>query len=112
MYEIILNINDIYVAIFLGILGSVYIETLADEEGILSGYYKLLTRLYSKYPYLAKPLGFCQYCMIGQIALWSYVFIYWNEYDLFHIVKNIFFITLSIFMVDVFQKITVWSRKN
>lgn len=107
MCEIVLNINDLFASVFIALFCAVWIEYLTVEGAIMEWYYKLLKKIT---PYLAKPLGHCQYCMGGQIALWSYLIIYWSEYSIYNGIKNIFFICLTIFLIDIFQKLITWSK--
>ena len=56
--------------------------------------------------WLCEPLGGCEYCVAGQLALWYYLYKNWHEYD---IIEHILFITLTIFIVEI---INVWKRSD
>lgn len=86
-------------SVFIGQFGAVWGEILSAPGFIFDPYIKLIDRLPDL---LKKPLGFCSYCMIGQIALWLFIFLSWDNYSL---IIHIAFITNSIFFTDIFSKI-------
>lgn len=76
-------------AILIGVFGYVFSNILIQPNQILSFYGKMLSRI--KSDYIRKPLGDCDACFSGQVALW-YSLLYY-EIAFFEIP---FFITLSI----------------
>jgi len=94
----------IITAILIGITAWTFAILLMDKDMIFGWWYNVIDRLPE---YLAKPLGKCEYCLSGQIALWYYLIKYFNNYDLIH---HIFFISLAIFTVELIN-ITIYGKK-
>jgi hypothetical protein len=70
---------------------------LGEPEMIFAPYQRLL----SKIPlWLAKPLGACSYCFCGQVSLWYFIFT-----KPFNIVELLFFVSLSIFLISIYERI-------
>lgn len=81
-----------------------YVFTQMLEEGmILSFWGKWIDRLPT---WLYKPLGGCLICFTGQVALWYYVFT--RKYNF---VEHLSFITLSMFIVILIDKI-IWHLEK
>ena len=89
-------------ALLLGVCAWVFVFILMDDGMILSWWGKVINRLPE---WLSEPLGGCEYCVAGQMALWYYFYRYWTSYDA---VEQILFITLTIFFVDI---INTWKQK-
>jgi hypothetical protein len=85
------------ISISLGIFGAVWGEILTAQGFILDSYIKLLERIPD---WLKKPLGYCSYCLVGQLALIGGFFM--PEYS---IILHVFLIVYSIFFTDIFTKI-------
>lgn len=81
------------------IVAWVFCIILIDAEMIFEFYGKLINKLPS---YLAKPLGECEYCFSGQIALWYYIYAHFHNYD---VLLHITFISITIFAVRLINKI-------
>ena len=93
----------------IAVVAYVYVMILTDKDMILGWWYDLLVR-YIKKPYILKPILLCEYCVAGQMALWVYPLIRWAHYN---IVEHIVFICLSIFFIEVFNKVFTWlNPKN
>ena len=80
----------------IGIISYVYVLILQDTDMILSWLPKYAYKLPM---YLHKPLATCEYCVGGQIALWSNFFLF--EYN---IIGHILFICLTIFTIKLFNR--------
>lgn len=77
----------------------VFTNVLMDEDMIL---FKWRTFVETLPEWLGKPLGLCEYCLGGQIALWYYLFTYFGDYNfLVHLV----YITGVIFLIRVTNKL-------
>jgi len=79
-------VYSIYIALF-----SAVFVILLTQPGMIFGWYKdLINKI--KSDYIRKPLGDCELCVAGQIALWSYLFMWdgWLHWIIF-IVLTIFF---------------------
>ena len=86
------------ISLFLGQLGAVWGEILSAPGFLFDPYIKLIDKLPD---WLKKPLGFCSYCMIGQIAVWLFICLSWGDYNA---ISHVFFVANSIFFVDIFNK--------
>jgi len=93
----------IWEAILLAVAAWVYTTILLQEGMILGWLGKLISRLPD---WLCEPLGGCEYCVAGQMALWYYLYKHWNGYDF---IEHILFITLTIFLVEI---INTWKQSN
>lgn len=64
---------------------------------IFRRYFNLLDNLVCRgFEWLAKPLGYCDKCMAGQIAFWSYFLIH-PHYTAKTAAEHAFFICLTVF---------------
>ena len=94
----------ILIFILIGISAWTFSMILSDPEMIFGWWFKLLDRLPD---WLAKPLGKCEYCLAGQLALWYYLIKYFNDYDFF---EHIAMISLSIFTVELINTL-IYGKK-
>jgi hypothetical protein len=67
---------------------------------VLSFYGKLIDKI--KYDFIYKPLGGCNRCCAGQIALYFYLIKYFHSYNFF---DHVFFISGVILIVMIFDKL-------
>ena len=86
------------ISILIAVTVHVFVRELTDEGMIFGWYGKFLDKLN---PYIANPLGGCDKCFGGQIALFFYIF-YTNEYNL---IIHIFFISLTIIFIKCLKRI-------
>ena len=82
-------------AIIIGIVAWVFVIILMEEGMIFSFWWGVINKLPE---WLGNPMGKCEYCMAGQLALWYYLFTYFHSYNILH---HIAFISLSIFTVKI-----------
>lgn len=105
--------TDIFFAFQLGVLGYVITCILMAEDYLLEWYLDLLLVLEIKGKFgkwLSKPLGLCEKCMTGQIALWVWLIVNNGEYleDWFTaLLRHALFISFSILSVSVIKNIFV-----
>lgn len=92
-----LTLFQIECTTYIAIFSWVYVNILTDEDMILWWWYKLLSRI--KNTYILKPILLCEYCIAGQIALWSFFFFPYN------ILSHICYISLTIFLVHLIKLI-------
>jgi len=85
-------------AIITGIVAWVFVIILIDEGMIFGKWYDLLNKLPD---WIAKPLGKCEYCLSGQLALWYYLFYAWWDYNLFWHIGFISIAILTTKMINV-----------
>jgi hypothetical protein len=83
----------IWQAIIIGITAWVFTLILIEPDMIFYRYGELIRKLPD---WLNKPLGICEYCLSGQLALWYYFTL--GNYNLFY---HIGFISVSIFTVKI-----------
>ena len=94
-------------SLLIAVVANVVVHTLMEEDMVLSWYKNLLDKYsfdreggYTWFYYLSKPLGGCDVCFGGQLALLFYFFC--NDYNF---VIHIFFICLTIKLIE-------WLRKR
>jgi len=97
MKELFNNILIQY-SVLIAVFSYVYVIILTDNEMLLNSLYLRLNSVLPKW--LFNPLIGCVYCNAGQLALWSYFFLC-SEYNIFY---HIFFISNTIFLVEIFNK--------
>jgi hypothetical protein len=86
-------------SIIIGIVGWVFCLILIQPDMIFAKWQVVLDKLPE---WLAKPLGGCEFCFTGQVALWYYLYQYHSTYGL---IEHIAFICGSIFVVRLINKI-------
>jgi hypothetical protein len=82
--------------IIIGIVSYVYVVILQRPDMILSWLPKYLSKLPD---WLNKPLGLCEYCVAGQLALWITIF---TDFGLNVLINTV----ISIFTVEIINRIT------
>jgi hypothetical protein len=86
-------------AVLIGIVAWVFVIILMEEGMIFGWWWWPLNKLPD---WFAKPLGKCEYCMAGQMALWYYLYAHLDNYDFcYHIV----YISLSILTVKILNQV-------
>lgn len=85
-------------SILIGIVGWVFCLILIDDGMVFDKWWVVLNKLPM---WLAKPLGACEYCFTGQMALWIYLYKYHSTYGL---LEHITYISVGIFTVRIINK--------
>jgi hypothetical protein len=85
---------------FAAITAIVYCEVLMLDGMILDWWARIIDRMPD---WIGKPLGGCVYCFGGQVALWSYPVVFWNEYS---VIYHFLYIMLVIFFIHIYK---LWS---
>jgi hypothetical protein len=85
-------------SLLIAITSCVYVFILTDT-GMILGWWCDLLHKYIKSDWILKPIIDCEYCISGQIALWSYLFIYKSIFEWF------VFIILSIFFTRIINRL-------
>jgi hypothetical protein len=96
-----LDVNQIFTAFQIGVFAYVFVCILMEPKSIFELYGDLLADLNNKYPYLARPLGYCELCFSGQLALWYFVF----EYK-YNFIQHILFISFAILFTKAIKQLT------
>lgn len=102
---------DIFFAFQLGVLGYVITCILMTQDYLLEWYLDLLLILETKGKFgkwLSKPLGLCEKCFTGQLALWIWVWFSYVEYIenwSLAMFRHIVFISFSILFVVLMKNI-------
>ena len=103
-----LLIDHILVSFQIGVIAAVAFTMLTRDGYILSWYADLLNKIESRYPWIAWPLGYCEKCFAGQVALWFWLIEYQTyTYDEIHIAffKHVSFIMIAIFFTSTIKKV-------
>lgn len=79
--------------ILIGIAAWVFTMILGNPDMLFGWWFKWIEQLPE---WVSKPLGACEYCLAGQLALWYYLIKYFNNYDF---IEHILMVSLSIFIV-------------
>ena len=87
----------------LAICAYTYSMILTDNDMILSPWRRFLFIKLGEDNWLFKILVGCEYCVAGQWALWTYLFISIFDSDLFDKIEYNPFIHLAVIMVTVFN---------
>lgn len=98
----------------IAVFSFIYSNVLTDNGELLNGLKKLLYKLNDEeklnaglgYHWLYKVLIFCEKCISGQIALWSFLIIHFHEYrngSFVLVFPHLLFITLSIFFAVIIK---------
>lgn len=77
----------------------VFCMVLCDEGMIFNFYYRWIEKLPD---WLFKPLGGCEYCFGGQLALWYYLIRHFGDYSL---ITHIVFVSGVIFLIRLTNKL-------
>lgn len=90
--------------ILIGITAWVFTNILIDPDMIFGFWYRILDKMPE---WIAKPMGKCEYCLAGQLALWYYLFKSFDNYDL---IAHILLVSLSIFTVEFINSV-IYGKK-
>lgn len=95
------------IEIKIAIVAWVFSNILIDEGMIFEKWWLVLNKLPN---WLSKPLGACEYCLAGQIALWYYIvkYVYCGAYIGF--IQHIVAISVVIFFVHLINIINGIKR--
>jgi hypothetical protein len=93
--------------ITIGIIAWVFTHILIDSEMIFSKWWMVLNRLPN---WLSKPLGACEYCLSGQLALWYYLYQSWLVGS-YNALEHIAYISIAIFTVKIINRV-IYGVKN
>lgn len=93
-------------AIIIGITAWVFTLILIEPDMIFYKYGQLIRKLPD---WLNKPLGLCEYCFAGQLALWYFIYYSCGNYNLFF---HIGFISVAIFTVRMINIIVYGTEKT
>jgi hypothetical protein len=102
---------DYELGILIAILSYVYTNILTEPDMIFNGLYKKLDAILPRW--LFYPLIHCEKCNAGQIALLTYIYIYWPGfyfYPLETIGACALFVGFTIFTVYTIKQL--WEKLN
>lgn len=83
-----------------GVVGWTIANILTEPDMILWPLYDLLVNKWKLSDWIVKPLVGCTYCIAGQVALWSYPFLF--DYN---VIYHVWAIIFSIFSIEIYNKI-------
>ena len=99
---------NIYIeSVYIAIIAYVYSVVLTDAGMLLNKPYLFLERVLPAW--LFSPLMGCCYCVTGQMALWYYLFVFWNKYKVF---DHIFFVSFAIICECIIIKILTYNERT
>jgi hypothetical protein len=84
-------------SVYVAIVAFIFSYVLIDEEGIFAFYGRLINRLPL---WASKPLGMCELCFSGQLALWYGFFM-----DSYTVPNHVIFICITILFTRIVGKI-------
>jgi hypothetical protein len=93
--------------IVIGIVAWVFTHILIDSDMIFEKWWTVLNRLPI---WLSKPLGSCEYCLSGQLALWCYLYQSWLVGS-YNALEHIAYISIAIFTVKIINRV-IYGVKN
>lgn len=88
------------IIILCSIIGFVWSEILTQPGHMFNSLFNWIDKNFNSI--IAKPLGGCALCVTGQIALWTYLYTYRHDYNIF---QHIAFISSSIFITWLLLKL-------
>jgi hypothetical protein len=91
----LLDWMQIQCIVYISIFSWVYVNVLTNEDMVLWWWYRLLSKI--KNTYILKPILTCEYCVSGQIALWTFFFF---DYNIF---SHLAYITSAIFVTHLIK---------
>lgn len=101
--------NEYILSIQIAVCAFVYVVLLTEPYYIFGDLYGYLEK---RLPwYIFKPIMGCEKCVAGQLALWSYLYLNYREYDLNHAFEHIFFICLTIITTHTITLLMKWMER-
>lgn len=102
-----IELTDIFFSMQLAALAYTITIVLTAEGYILEWYSDLLIKLKNAgFKWLAYPLGYCEKCFAGQLALWvwfAWQYEYHTGYYFFPILRHIIFISFTILFTSLIK---------
>ena len=95
-------------AVIIGVVAWVFTHILIDGEMIFEKWWLVLNRLPI---WISKPLGACEYCLSGQLALWYYLYTSWLVGS-YNALEHIVYISIAIFTTKIANRIIYGRLKN
>lgn len=102
MLEII-SLRFTLLAAMVGTFAYIFVNVYTQPEMIFGWYYNLIEKLPT---WLAKPLGLCDLCMSGQLALWIFLAFFWDYYPVWPIktaIVHALYISISVLTVKLLR---------
>ena len=111
-----LTLLDLLFALELAALGCVFSLILIEEDQIFEWWGDILIWLINHgLKYLAYPLGNCEKCFSGQLALWIWLFYSWESYkvNIWHaLIQHVLFISSTIFFTIPIKQLITWTKNK
>lgn len=98
MLELI-NIRYIMLSVMIGSFAWVFVNVYTQPDMIFGWYYRILEKLPT---WLAKPIGLCDICLSGQLALWillAFFYDYYMQWPLQTAIVHCLYISISVLTV-------------
>lgn len=98
--------HDFYISIQIAITAWTIRNILMRPGMMLNGYFLWLSGLAATgREWLAKPLGYCDQCLAGQLALWAYFLRYPTKYSMDLVPDHVAFIAITVFITYQLQRL-------
>lgn len=102
-----LTLIQIYKTLQIGVFAYIVSSELIKPKHLLHFWFLWLEKLEKKYPKIAYPIGYCEKCFAGQIALWYFLFV-----EKFNFINLLLFISFAILATIVLKKLFYSSPNN
>ena len=103
-----LSLNEIFLALQIAVFSVVFAKTLMEEHMLLTKYHDALMWIEQRARFISDPLGGCERCFAGQVALWSYLYLKWPGGALDWLTESFklfLFIAITIFLTIQLKKL-------
>lgn len=99
-------LTDIYISLQFALVAWTIRHILMRPGMIFHRYFLWLDSMVGKNKeWLAKPLGYCDRCFAGQLALWGFFLLHLTEYSPALFFRHLVFICLTVFIVYQMQRL-------
>ena len=106
-------LNELYIAAQIALVAWTVRNILMAPGMILRPYFNWLDSLVSRYKdWIAKPLGYCDKCLAGQLAFWGFILLHLADYSPVLMFRHATFVCLTVFIVYQMQRIEIHDDDN
>lgn len=103
-----MTLTEIYISLQIALTAWTIRNILMAPGEVLRPYFNYLDRLVvNGKERIAKPLGYCDKCLAGQMAFWGYFLMNLNCYSIVKMPAHAAFICLTVFVVYQLQRVEI-----
>jgi len=102
-----LTLTQFLQALQIGVFAYIVSSELIKPKHLLNFWFLWLEKLEKKHPKIAYPIGYCEKCFAGQIALWYFIFT-----QHFNFINLVIFISFAILTPIILKKLFYISSNN